>query len=210
MYNCILKARNVLSTFDEFADADFYEFENFMNYQGAYLDLRDSYKKEAKEKESILDDVVFEMEFIKQVDINIDYILDLVEKYKDSHQEDKEIILQINRAVDASPELRSKKALIEQFLKTINSQSVVGSDWEKFVAAQKEREIGLIIQEHKLKDAETRKFIDNCFRDGAIKTIGSDIEKILPPVSLFGGGRTAIKETVIERLQEFFNKYFGL
>ena len=210
LYNCILKARNVLSTFDEFADADFYEFENFMNYQSAYLDLRDSYKKEAKEKESILDDVVFEMEFIKQVDINIDYILDLVEKYKDSHQEDKEIILQINRAVDASPELRSKKALIEQFLKTINSQSVVGSDWEKFVAAQKEKEIGLIIQEHKLKDAETRKFIDNCFRDGAIKTIGSDIEKILPPVSLFGGGRTAIKETVIERLQEFFNKYFGL
>ena len=101
-----------------------------MSLQSAYLDLRDSYKKEAKEKESILDDVVFEMEFIKQVDINIDYILDLVEKYKDSHQEDKEIILQINRTVDASPELRSKKALIEQFLKTINSQSVVGSDWE--------------------------------------------------------------------------------
>ena len=126
------------------------------------------------------------------------------------HVGNKEIILQINRAVDASPELRSKKALIEQFLKTINSQSVVGSDWEKFVAAQKEKEIGLIIQEHKLKDAETRKFIDNCFRDGAIKTIGSDIEKILPPVSLFGGGRTVIKETVIERLQEFFNKYFGL
>lgn len=210
LFGTVLKFRNVLSTFDEFEEADILAPIDLQDYKSMYLDLHDKYKREAKEKESILEDVVFEMEFIKQVDINIDYILELVEKYKDSHQEDKEIIVKINKAVDSSPELRSKKTLIEMFLKTINSQTIVGQDWEKFVAEQKEKELAAIIQDNRLKEAETRKFVDNCFRDGSVKTTGSDIEKILPPVSRFGGGRSAIKEKVIELLQEFFNKYFGL
>ncbi len=44
----------------------------------------------------------------------------LVKKYHDTHCEDKEVLITINKAIDASPELRSKKQLIETFIAGIN------------------------------------------------------------------------------------------
>ena len=59
--------------------------------------------------------------------------------------------------------------------------------------------------------SETRDFIETAFRDGEVKTTGTDIDKIMPPVSRFGGsGRAAKKQTVIEKLKAFFEKYFGI
>ena len=62
-----------------------------------------------------------------------------------------------------------------------------------------------------LKADETSKFVENAFRDGAIRTTGTDIDKILPAMSRFGGGnRQEKKKTVIEKLKVFFEKYFGV
>ena len=55
------------------------------------------------------------------------------------------------------------------------------------------------------------KFLDNSFRDGQVKTTGTDIEKILPPMRRFGGGnRTERKQTIIDKILKFFEKYFGI
>ena len=86
------------------------------DYLGRYQDLRDEWKRKRRESTDITDDVVFEIELIRQVEINIDYILMLVKKYHDTHCEDKEVLITINKAIDASPELRSKKQLIETFI----------------------------------------------------------------------------------------------
>ena len=117
----------------------------------------------------------------------------------------------IRKAVDASPELRSKKALIETFLAGINDVDDVMLEWRSFVAEQKERELNAIIQEEKLKPEETRKFIEASLQAGEIRTVGTDIDKLMPPVSRFGGGnRAAKKQTIIERLKAFFEKFFGI
>jgi hypothetical protein len=87
----------------------------------------------------------------------------------------------------------------------------VERDWRKFVLEQEEKDLQDLIDQEKLKPEETRKFVANSFRDGAIKTTGTDIDKILPPVSRFGGGgRAQKKQTVIDKLKSFFEKYFGL
>ncbi len=58
---------------------------------------------------------------------------------------------------------------------------------------------------------ETRKFLDNSFRDGGIKEVGTDLDKIMPPVSRFGGGNRSIKkQSILEKLKSFFEKYFGI
>ena len=73
------------------------------------------------------------------------------------------------------------------------------------------RNYDTLIEEKKLKLDENRKFVDNSFRDGVLKTTGTDVDRILPPVSRFGGGnRTAKKDGIITKLQAFFDKYFGL
>ena len=212
LFGAILRMRNLLTSFDEFQGNEILSEREMQDYQSRYNDLYEEWKRirESGEKENINDDIVFEIELIKQVEINIDYILLLVKKYHDSHGEDKEILISIHKAIDSSLELRSKKALIENFIDGINEVEDVINEWHAFVAEQKEKELDTIISEEKLKPEETKKFIDYSFRDGVLKTTGTDIDKILPPVSRFGGGREKKKAGVIERLKNFFDKFFGI
>ena len=213
LFGAILRMRNLLLSFDEFAGKEILSERDLQDYLGRYQDLRDEWKRrrEDKQKEDITDDIVFEIELIKQIEINIDYILLLVKKYHDSHCEDKEVLIDIRKAMDASPELRSKKALIETFIGGINDVDDVLTEWRSFVVEQKEKELASIVEEENLKPEETRKFVENAFRDGEIKTTGTDIDKLMPPVSRFGGGnRAEKKQTIIDKLLTFFEKYFGI
>ena len=154
---------------------------------------------------------MYEIELVKQIEINIDYILMLVAKYKDTHGEDKEVLVSIQKAIDSSPNLRSKKALIEGFIAGLNDIDDVLNGWREFVADQREKALDEIIQTEKLKPVETKKFIEDSFEAGEIKTTGTDIDKLLPPVSRFGGGnRAGKKETVIDKLKKFFEMFFGV
>lgn len=213
LFGAILRMRNLLSSFDEFKGKEQLSERDLQDYLGRYQDLRDEWMRRAKgEKEDITDDIVFEIELIRQIEINIDYILMLVKKYHDSHCDDKEILITIQKAVDASPELRSKKQLIETFISGINDVEDVLEEWHGFVAEEREKELTQIIRDEKLREPETRKFLENAFRDGEIKTTGTDIDKLMPPVSRFGGGGTRAKkkQTVVDKLKGFFDRFFGI
>lgn len=213
LFGAILRMRNLLSSFDEFAGHEILSERDLQDYLGRYQDLRDEWKnrRPTGEKEDITDDIVFEIELIKQIEINIDYILMLVKKYHDSHCDDKEVLITIQKAIDASPELRSKKALIENFIAGINDVTDVMVEWREYVAQEKERQLTEIIRDENLKENETRKFMEIAFRDGAVKTTGTDIDKLLPPMSRFGGGnRAEKKQGVIAKLLGFFERFFGI
>ena len=213
LFGSILRMRNLLLSFDEFKEKENISERDLQDYLGRYQDLRDEWKRKRENGEStnIIDDIVFEIELIKQIEINIDYILMLVKKYHDAHCEDKEVLITIKKAVDASPELRSKKQLIEAFITGINDVDDVMNEWNEFVYKRREADLEQIIHEENLKPDETRKFLENAFREGEVKTVGTDIDKLMPPVSRFGGGdRARKKQTIIEKLKAFFEKYFGL
>ena len=216
LFSALLKLRNLLTSFDEFAEVKLilndYQIQDYTSW---YIDLRDEFKHEpGGEKEKVNDDVVFEIELVKQVQIGIEYILALVAEYHQSNCQDKEVVVKIQKAIAASPDLRNKRDLIEQFIErmTPTDSDNVMDNWEKYVAEQRATDLQRIIDEEKLKPAETQAFMAHAFEDGQLSTIGTSITKILPPMPLFGGGgkRNQKKKTVIEKLQAFFNKYFDL
>jgi type I restriction enzyme R subunit len=211
LYGAILRLKNILTAFDDFDGNEILEAGDFQNYQSIYIDMYEDLRKDKGDKETINDDIIFELEHIKQIEINIDYILLLVEKYHASNCKDKSILTTIDRAIDSSIELRSKKELIDRFVEQVNVSTVVDDDWRQFVQARKEDDLSALIAAENLKDEEARRFVDSAFRDGTLKTTGTDIDKILPPVSRFGGGnRAAKKQGIIEKLLAFFEKYLGL
>jgi len=213
LFGSVLRMRNLLSSFDEFSGNELISERDFQDYCGRYLDLKEEWKNRSKDGEAVdvSDDVVFEIELLKQVEINIDYILMLVQKYHDSHSQDKEILITIQKAIDSSPEMRSKKALIENFIKGINEVDDVLNEWRSYVTEEKEKAIKLIIETENLKEAETRKFISTAFETGSVKTTGTDVDKILPPISRFGSGnRDEKRKSVLARLLEFFERFFGI
>jgi len=211
LYGAILRLRNILTSFDEFEGNEILSERDFQDYQSIYIDLYQEYRKGADgDKETINDDIIFEIELIRQIEVNIDYILMLVAKYQETNFKDKTILTTIDKAINSSIELRSKKELIERFIEQVNVSTKIDEDWRKFINERKEEDITAIIEEEKLKPEETRRFIDNAFRDGVLKTTGTAIDRIMPPVSRFGEGRAAKKQGIIEKLLGFFEKYFGL
>jgi type I restriction enzyme, R subunit len=213
LYGGFLRIRNILTTFDEFAGNEIFTERDVQDYHSMYIDLYNEFRKgEDSEKENINDDIVFEMELIKQIEINIDYILQLIKQYHDGHTKDKEILLDINKAIDSSVELRNKKDLIEQFIASLEIKSKVDEDWQKFVEKKKVEELKQIIKKENLDYDETYKFIKNAFRDGNISRTGTAITKILPPISMFrpDGARAKKRETVLEKLTKFFERFFDI
>lgn len=214
LYGKILRLKNILSTFDRFAGNELLPERTFQDYQSTYIDLYQQYRpKTDGDRENINDDIEFEVELIRQVEINIDYILALAEQFHASNCKNKEILGAIDRAIDSSIQLRSKKDLIQGFIDTMNASTVVERDWHVYVEKQKEEDLTRIITEEKLKPEEAKRFVDNSFRDGALKTTGIDFDKIMPPVSRFGSrgkNRVEKKQTIIQKLSSFFEKYLGV
>lgn len=213
LYGNILKVRNILSTFDEFIGKEILTERDIQDYHSMYIDLYNELRnKEKGDAENVNDDIVFEMELIKQVEINIDYILMLIKKYHDGHLKDKEIIVSISKAIDSSMELRNKKDLIENFIASLTPTSEVDSDWRIFVEEKKKEELKEIIDEENLNEEEAHKFISNAFRDGFIQETGTALSKVLPPVSRFSksGERTIKRESVLAKLKAFFNRFWDI
>lgn len=215
LLGAILRLQNILTSFDDFIGNEILSDRQTQDYRSIYLDLYAEFRKGTDgDKEQINDDIVFEIELIKQVEINVDYILMLVQKYRDERGDgdDKEIRAEITRAVDASPSLRNKKDLIQDFVDNLSVDGEVDKEWRAFIAGKREAELEAIIAAENLRPDATRSFVETAFRDGQIRTSGTAITKVLPPASRFSadGGHGEKKQRVIQKLGAFFERFFGL
>ena len=216
LFGAILQLRNILASFDEFEGDALLSDRALQDYQSIYLDLYQDLRRERDaDKEPIDDDLVFEIELIKQVEINVDYILMLVERRRASvgDGEDRDIRATISRAIDASPSLRNKKDLIEEFVDSLTVLGDVAGEWREYVAAKRSEELERIITDEQLRPEAARAFVAGAFRDGHLEVGGTAITAILPPTSRFGGGgldHETTKATVIEKLTAYFERFLGL
>ena len=213
LYGGILRVRNILTTFDEFTGNEILTERDVQDYHSMYIDLYNEFRKGTEvDQENINDDLVFEMELIKQVEINIDFVLGLIKRYHEDHNKNREILVDINKAIDSSVELRNKKDLINQFITSLDIHSVVDDDWQKFVDKKKIDELEKIINNEGLDHDATYAFVRNSFRDGSVATTGTAITKVLPPVSRFSptGERTQKRESVLSKLTSFFERFFDI
>jgi len=214
LYNKILRLQNILKSFDDFKGNELLPERTFQDYQSTYLELYQEIKKvQDADKESIVEDLVFEIELVKQVEINVDFILILIRGLKGaSATENKEIRAKISKTVLSSYSLRSKKDLIERFVDSINNDSDVEGDWKKFISGQKKAELEEIIKDEGLDPKETAAFIDRAFADGELKTAGTALTKLLPARNRFSPEfEYALQKTiVIEKLKSFFDRFSNL
>ncbi len=217
LFGAILRLRNILVSFDEFAGNEILSERDFQDYRSIYLNLYQEFRtKDDTEKESINDDVVFEIELIKQVEVNVDYILLLVQQWCEARGNGSDIemtaLMNIERAIDCSITLRNKRDLILAFVDSVNVSADTGEDWRRFVEKRRAEELDDLIATEGLKPDETRAFVANAFRDGGVPTTGTAVTKILPAVSRFAAGNNHAlkKQTVLDKLAAFFERYFGL
>ncbi|NBJ09061.1 type I restriction endonuclease subunit R [Alistipes sp. Z76] len=213
LFGTILRAYNILVTFDEFADNHIISDDDFVDYRGFYNELHDKYRPKKGELTNINDDLVFEMELMKSIEINIDYILFLVGQLDGDENHDREIIIKAMKSVEASPDLRNKKELIEDFIESHTPENDVHDQWHEFVRQSQQQQIEDIITAENIKRDKTFDFVSQSFREGGVKESGTAIAEILPPMGLFGGAgakRAEKKKSVIAKLKDFFDRFFDI
>lgn len=215
LFGNILRLKNVLDSFDEFSGHEILSAMQYQDYQSMYLDLYADYRNNKRaDKESINDDLNFEIELVKQVEINVDYILMLVDEYRKAHGNgaDEQLRTTITKAVNASPTLRDKRDLIERFVDTVSITGTVEEQWQQFISQQQQKELTNIINEEHLKPEPTEQFMHQAFENGDLQTGGTAITQIMPPTSRFipTGGYQEQKQRVIDKFVSFFDRFVDL
>ena len=213
LWGTILRFRNILQSFDQFKGNEILTDDQFKDYQGIYLDLYEKYRHQSKgEAVNVNDDIVFEIELVKSVEINIDYILFLVAQKNGDSVHDAELVVKIKKSIAATPDLRDKEDLIMHFVQNISAGSDINDEWSMYVHQKLGKELQELIATENLKPEQTLEFLQQSFRDGEIRESGTGIAGILPPMPLFGAGgsREAKKKAVTEKLKALFKRFYDL
>ena len=215
-FGAILRLRNILTSFDDFSGDDVVDEAELQDYRSVYVDLYSQMRRTSDaDKEVVNDELVFEMELVRQVEVGVDYILMLVEKHRQGVPggQDREIPVEIARAVASSPTLHSRRDLIEDFVRSVSAHGDVAAQWHDFISLRRETELEDIISGERLQKDATLALVEDAMRDGYVPTEGTGITKILPPVSRFHrptdgkDGYDAKKKRVVRALAAYVDRF---
>ena len=214
LFGEILRLKNILECFEEFREAKEQcglSERDLQDYQSRYIDVYDEWIKKTKSegKESVLDDVGFEIELIKQVEITLAYILELI---RNSEGDKDKILEQVGRLIDSTATLRSKKDLLINFIETFNPQGELDSQFESYIKDKRAEELDRIITNEKLKSEATKSFMNDAFERGEIRPYGQNFSSILPSLGYFGkqAEQNQTKRTrVLGQLEQYLERFMG-
>ncbi|EPW1223271.1 type I restriction endonuclease subunit R [Campylobacter upsaliensis] len=208
LFGELLKLRNILEIFDNFSDP--LNERDKQDYQSHYISTYEELRKDKDDKESTLDEVEFEVELLAQVEVSIEYILELIAKYHKDQATNYEPILKL---LDSSLSLRSKKELFLRFIDSLHTQSNVEKDFSAYIKTHKNNALQDIINALNLDPKKTKEFMQDSFERGELRDYGRAFDEILPPSPLFGKGAEQthkVREKALEKLQAFFELFKGL
>ncbi len=212
----LMRVKNVLTSFSDFKWADLSMTEQqFEDYKSKYLDLYDKVKSDhSPEKVSVLEDVDFELELIHRDEINVAYIIRLLIKLKANQKKDAEQIeKEIFNLLNTETQLRSKKELIEKFIRG-NMPAILDTDdipqeFEKFWTAEQEKAFLQLVNDERLSKDRTQALIENYLyseqepmRDEILDLIEGDRPTLLQ--------RKPIGERILNRIHKFIDTYFNV
>lgn len=208
LFGELLKLRNILEIFDNFSDP--LNERDKQDYQSHYISTYEELRKDKDDKESNLDEVEFEVELLAQVELSIEYILELIAKYHKDQATNYEPILKL---LDSSLSLRSKKELFLRFIDSLHTQSNVEKDFSAYIKTHKNNALQDIINTLNLDPKKTKEFMQDSFERGELRDYGRAFGEILPPSPLFGKGAEQthkVRKKALEKLQAFFELFKGL
>ena len=210
----LMRLRNVLSTFADFKFDDVsIQEQEYEDYKSKYLDLYDKVKTNtAPEKESILEEVDFELELLAMDEVNVAYILKLLSKLKqsDTEEEYQQQYKALMQTIGGDPELRSKQELIDKFIQEnlpdVKSAEEVDDAFAAYWEVEKEKATQQMAEEENLipenvKDLVERMIFSN--QEPLREDIVATMEK--PPSVL---QRKKVIPRLAEKLKGFVNTFY--
>jgi type I restriction enzyme, R subunit len=214
----LMRIKNILTAFSDFKWVDLKMTEQqFEDFKSKYLDLYDKVRSEhQKEKVSILEDVDFELELIHRDEINVAYIIQLLIQLKTrliaSQQDTTKAEQEIFNLLSTETTLRSKRELIERFIKE-NLPLLVDTDeivpaFDNYWNQEQQKAFSKIIAEENLSASKTEKLIENYLfaereplRDEVLNLIEGEKPSLLQ--------RKPLGDRILKRIMDFVETFIN-
>ena len=181
-FRALMKTMNVLAGFADFKWADLsLTRQRYEDYKSKYLDLYDEVRQqqETDAPASILKDVDFQLDLIRRDEINVRYILSLLEATPRHDEAAKAKTLKTIRALlDTEIQLRSKRDLIEKFIQDywegMDTRADIYEMFELFWAGERQTRLEELCREEQLQPDKVDRLISSVQFSGQYP-VGDDI-----------------------------------
>ena len=205
---------------EEMKNIDIPSDRKVQDYRSCYNEIREWYRRQQDDKEqeetSInWDDVEFEIDLLKSQEINLDYILELIVDNKNKNLSKTDIVEEVRRAIRASLGHRAKESLIVEFinqsnLDQFNDKTSIISAFYKFARVEQKREAEELISTENLNEEPAKRYIRSSLRREYASDLGNELDEILPESDPLEDDSIAEKDAILEKIQQFVDKFKGI
>lgn len=182
----LLRIKSSLETFAEFSFEDLGITEQeFYNYQSKYLDIYEESKTIDKERESILDQIDFELELTVRDLVNFDYIIQLIAGLKNitsdavRNKKTEDILKVFDRDVTLRKKKEFVKKFIEENLPRISRSEDVETAFSEFWASERSATLKQLSETEHITQEHIEALIGEYLYTDRLPT-GEDIVERLP------------------------------
>lgn len=190
------------------------------DYRSTYNDIRDWLRREKDaENQAQLtvdwDDVEFEVDLLKSQEINLDYILELIFEQNKNNKSKSELIEEVRRMIRASLGNRAKEGLVVDFINQANLDDMpdkpsIIDEFFKFAQAEQTREAEALIQAENLNEDAAKRYIEASLRREYASENGTELNSTLPKLSPLNPEYRTKKQTVLQKVAAFVEKFKGV
>lgn len=210
-YSEVIRLINFLDMFDEFGQDSTLSKRDFQDYQGVYLEIYEEKRgTSGEEPVDITDDLVFEIELVSHLSVNVDYILSLIAELRDEDgnlsEEDRD---RIKREIDSSEKLRLKKDLIDKFIEGQDGDTEP-HEFYSLVERECRKDVNNLIESERLKRPEALQVFAKGLADLVVPHSGLLVSEMLPPMRRFGAKKdsdTEKKDRVVGAMNRLVATY---
>ena len=222
LFGELLKSENILRNFDEFENFEkIISDRQMQDMKSVYVDICEDIRNTGKndenkngEEEIDFSNVEFQIDLLKTDEINLDYILSLILKKSEEHDDIETLKSEIRRIIRTSLGTRAKEDLIMNFINKTDLSEIKNSgdileSFYKYANEEKKIKIDELIENEGLKK-DSERFIERSINRGFVDYAGAEIDSILPPTSRRKGAREAKKQTVLQKIRNIVEIFIGI
>ncbi|ERK50923.1 type I site-specific deoxyribonuclease, HsdR family [Leptotrichia sp. oral taxon 879 str. F0557] len=222
LFGELLKTENILKNFDEFENFEkIISDRQMQDMKSVYVDICEGIRNTGKndenrngEEEIDFSDIEFQIDLLKTDEINLDYILSLILKKSEEHDDIETLKSEIRRIIRTSLGTRAKEDLVMNFinktdLSELKNSSDILESFYKYANEEKKIKINELIENEGLKK-DSERFIEKSINKGFVDYAGAELDSILPPTSRRKGAREAKKQTVLQKIRNIVEIFIGI
>ena len=222
LFGELLKSENILRNFDEFENFEkIISDRQMQDMKSVYVDICEDIRNDRKnnenkngEEEIDFSNVEFQIDLLKTDEINLDYILSLILKKSEEHDDIETLKSEIRRIIRTSLGTRAKEDLVMNFINKTDLSELKNSgdileSFYKYANEEKKIKIDELIENEGLKK-DSERFIEKSINKGFVDYAGAELDSILPPTSRRKGAREVKKQTVLQKIRNIVEIFIGI